>query len=174
MRINRSWAPILALGLALGCSGPESSQEDVVEPGNVGAKEDGVESGTVGAKEEAVESGTFSVEIVRVSFIGSAAHGSGLLHYGGKTYKFKANGLGAGGFGASKTTLHGTAYNLKKREDFAGTYVNVRSGVAVGEADVAKSIYVKNENGVELKGTPDMDGVQLNLGVDGVVISWDD
>jgi hypothetical protein len=162
MRINRTWAPILVVGLAFGCTGSGSSEEDVVE------------SGTPGAKEEVVETGTFSLEIVRVSFVGSAAHGSGQLNYGGKTYKFKVNGLGAGGFGASKATLRGTAYNLNKREDFAGTYVNVRSGVAAGEADIAKSIYVKNENGVELKGKPDIDGVQLNLGVDGVVISWDD
>jgi hypothetical protein len=128
---------------------------------------------TAGA-EDLVESGTFHVEIWRVSVIGSAAHGSGVLRYGGKTYKFKASGLGAGGFGASKTTVNGTVYNLKKRENFTGTYVNVRSGVAVGETDVAKSIWVENEKGVRLKGKPDIDGAQLNLGVDGVVISWDD
>ncbi len=110
--------------------------------------------GPAGA-EDLVASGTFSVEVWRVSFVGSAAHGSGVLHHGGKSYKFKANGLGAGGFGASKTSVRGTVYNLKKREDFAGTYVNVRSGIAVGEADVAKSIWVENENGVRLKGKPD-------------------
>jgi len=121
-----------------------------------------------------VESGTFSLEIWRVSFIGSASHGSGVLHYGGKTYEFKASGLGAGGFGASKTTVSGTVYNMKEREDFAGTYANVRSGVAVGEEGVSKSLWVENQKGVRLKGKPDMSGVQLNLGVDGVVVTWAD
>ena len=128
---------------------------------------------TAGA-EDLVESGTFHVEVWRVSVIGSASHGSGVLRTGGKTYKFKASGLGAGGFGASKTTVNGTVYNLEKREDFAGTYVNVRSGVAVGEVDMAKSIWVENEKGVRLKGKPDIDGAQLNLGVDGILVYWDD
>lgn len=150
MRLRQSFLPIAALGLALAWVGGPARAEDLVE------------------------SGSFSVEIWRVSFIGSAAHGSGVLQLGGKSYKFKANGLGAGGFGGSKTTIRGTVYNLKKREDFAGTYVNVRSGIAVGEADMAKSLWVENENGVRLKGKPDVDGAQLNLGVDGVRISWDD
>ena len=123
---------------------------------------------------EDVKSGTFSLEIWRVSFIGSAAHATGVLHYGGKTYKIEATGLGVGGFGASKTEVSGTVYNMNKREDFAGTYANVRSGIAVGEADMAKSIYVENENGVRLKGKPEMSGVQLNLGADGFIVSFAD
>ena len=126
------------------------------------------------APAEDVKSGTFSLEILRVSFIGSAARAKGLLHYGGKTYKIKATGLGAGGFGASKTKITGTVYNMNRREDFAGTYVNLRSGVAVGETGMAKSIYVENEKGVRLKGKPEMAGVQLNLGADGFVASFDD
>jgi hypothetical protein len=130
-------------------------------------------AGFAGA-EELVESGTFHVEIYRVSFMGSAAHGKGTLRHGGKTYKFKARGLGAGGFGASKTTVNGTVYNLKKREDFVGTYANLRSGVAVGDKNMGKSLWVENQNRVRLKGEPDMEGAQLNLGADGVVVTWDD
>ena len=37
--------------------------------------------------EDLVESGTFNVEVLRVSFIGSAARGKGVLHYKGKDYK---------------------------------------------------------------------------------------
>ncbi len=97
------------------------------------------------ATSEDVESGTFSLEIWRISFVGSASRATGVLNYGGKTYKIKATGLGVGGFGASKTEVSGTVYNMNKREDFAGTYANVRSGIAVGEKDMAQSIYVEHE-----------------------------
>jgi hypothetical protein len=126
------------------------------------------------ATAEDVESGTFSLEIWRVSFIGSAAGAKGVLNYEGKTYEIQASGLGVGGFGASKTKISGTVYNMKERDDFAGTYVNVRSGIAVGEADLAKSLYVENQNGVRLKGKPEISGIQLNLGADGFIISFSD
>ena len=126
------------------------------------------------ATAEDVESGTFSIEILRVSFMGSLAHASGMLHFEGKTYEIKATGLGVGGFGVSKTKVSGTVYNMKKREDFAGTYANIRSGIAVGEADLAKSIYLENQNGVRLRGKPEISGVQLNLGADGFIVSFED
>lgn len=123
--------------------------------------------------EELVESGTFEVEILRVSFIGSAAHGKGVLHYKGKKHRFTATGLGAGGVGASKTVAKGTVYNMKKLEDFVGTYLNARAGVAVVDKGKAKSVWVQNEKGVRLKATPKTTGLQLNLGVDGVLIAWE-
>jgi hypothetical protein len=126
------------------------------------------------AMAEDVESGTFSLEIWRVSFVGSAAHATGVLNYGGKSYDIKATGLGIGGFGASKTTISGTVYNMEKREDFAGAYANVRSGIAVGDKDMAKSIFVQNDKGVRIKGKPETTGVQLNLGADGFVVSFAD
>ncbi len=126
------------------------------------------------ATAEDVESGTFNLEIWRVSFIGSAARATGTLDYGGKTYEITATGLGVGGFGASKTKISGTVYNMDKREDFAGTYANVRSGIAVGDMDMAKSIYIENQNGVRLRGKPEISGVQLNLGVDGFIVTFED
>ena len=123
--------------------------------------------------EDLVKSGTFEVEILRVSFIGSAARGKGVLHYNGKAHKFTATGLGAGGVGASKTVAKGTVYNMKKLDDFVGTYVNARAGIAAGDKGMGKSIWVENEKGVRLKGTPKTKGIQLNLGVDGVLVAWD-
>ena len=123
--------------------------------------------------EDLVESGTFNVEVLRVSFIGSAARGKGVLHYKGKDYKFTATGLGAGGVGASKTVASGTVYNMKKLDDFVGTYVNARSGIAVGDKSKSKSIWVQNEKGVRLEARSKTKGLQLNLGVDGVLVTWD-
>jgi hypothetical protein len=42
------------------------------------------------------------------------------------------------------------------------------------QADVAKSLWVENNNGVRLKGKPEITGAQLNLGADGFVVSFDD
>jgi hypothetical protein len=126
------------------------------------------------ATAEDVESGTFSLEIWRVSFVGSAARATGVLNYEGKSYDINATGLGVGGFGASKTTISGTVYNMKKREDFAGAYANIRSGIAIADKDMAKSIFVQNDKGVKIKGKPETTGVQLNLGADGFVMSFDD
>ncbi len=123
--------------------------------------------------DDLVESGTFEVEILRVSFIGSAAHGKGVLHYKGKKHPFAATGLGAGGVGASKTVAKGIVYNMKKLDDFVGTYINARAGIAVADKGKAKSVWVQNEKGVRLKATPKTTGLQLNLGVDGVLITWD-
>ena len=47
------------------------------------------------ATAEDVESGTFSFEVWRVSFIGSVAGASGVLHYGGKTYKVQGSASAA-------------------------------------------------------------------------------
>ena len=147
---RNSIARLLALSFALTLSAPAVSQAD-----------------------DLVESGTFEVEILRVSFIGSAAHGKGVLHYKGKKHPFTATGLGAGGVGASKTVAKGIVYNMKNLEDFVGTYINARAGVAVVDKGKAKSVWVQNEKGVRLKATPKTTGLQLNLGVDGVLIAWD-
>jgi hypothetical protein len=130
-------------------------------------------SGFRASAETLVESGTFKVEVLRVSFIGSAARGKGVLHYKGKNHKFTATGLGAGGVGASKSVVTGTAYNMKKLDDFVGTYVNARSGIAVGDKSKSKSIWVQNEKGVRLEAKSKTKGLQLNLGVDGVLVTWD-
>ena len=130
-------------------------------------------SGFSANAEDLVESGTFKVEVYRVSFIGSAARGKGVLHYKGKNYKFTATGLGAGGMGASKTVARGKVYNMKKLDDFVGTYVNARSGITVGDETKGKATWVQNEKGVRLEAKSETKGLQLNLGVDGVLVAWD-
>ena len=111
---------------------------------------------------------------MRVSFMGSAAYSTGRLEYRGKSRKFKVVGLGIGGIGVIKTRAWGGVYNLKKLDDFTGTYVMARSGVAVGDEEVGNKRWVVNGSGVKLELNLDTDGLQLNLGADGMVVTWND
>jgi len=127
------------------------------------------------AEEELVKSGTFSLEGWRVSFIGSGSKSEGVLTYKGTKRKFILSGLGIGGVGASKFTATGIAYNMKDIEDFAGTYAQLRSGVAVGDDGAeGKTLWMKNNEGVTLKMDWETTGLQLNLGADGLLIRWDE
>ncbi|MGI9589997.1 MAG: hypothetical protein ACR2P8_01410, partial [Myxococcota bacterium] len=128
---------------------------------------------TPAGADELVESGTFTLEAYRASFIGSAGYAKGVLRYQGKRYPFRVAGLGAGGFGVSKTTARGTAYNLSRPDDFLGAYANFRSGATLADESVGKANWIKNDEGVVLKIQGESKGVQLNLGADAFVVSWD-
>ncbi len=131
--------------------------------------------GTPARSEEApVESGSFELEAFRASFIGSAGYSKGTLQFRGSSHPFKVVGLGIGGFGVSKTRAWGGVYDLEELEDFTGTYVMARSGIAVGDEEVGNQRWVKNENGVKLELNVDTKGLQLNIGADGMVVSWDE
>jgi len=186
--IRRSLA-VLAFGLALalGCGSQEAQEaaapaETGKTPPPVAAQatpeaepaEGAVETEAVEEGEELVESGTFHLEAYRASFIGSAGYAKGVLRYKGKSYPFKATGLGAGGFGVSKSKVSGTAYNIKNPDDFTGAYVNFRSGVTVTDESMGRRNWVKNDNGVVLSLSGKSTGLQLNLGADAFVVSWDD
>ena len=49
-----------------------------------------------------------------------------------------------------------------------------RSGVAVGDEEVGNKRWVVNGSGVKLELNLDTDGLQLNLGADGMVVTWND
>lgn len=116
-------------------------------------------------------SATVEIQQIQIAFIGSGALGGGKLHYKGKSYPITIGGLGVGGFGASELTASGSVYGLKKREDFSGAYVQIRSGWAL--ADQGKgTMWLRNANGVTMKLNTQRKGLQLALGADGVVIGF--
>ena len=131
---------------------------------------------TTAAEEELVESGTLSMTSWKVAFIGSAGQSKGKLSYQGKTRKFKMTGLGIGGIGISTSSATGVVYNMKTMDDFTGSYTSARSGVTLGDSEFIKDrmLWLENEKGVKIKLTTDKAGLELNLGVDGSVIRWDD
>ena len=125
------------------------------------------------AEDKPTEAPSATVEIkqIQIAFIGSGALGGGKLRYQGKTYPITVGGLGIGGFGASELTASGSVYGLTKRMDFAGAYVQIRSGWAL--ADQGKgTMWLRNTNGVTIKLNTRRKGLQLALGADGVVIGF--
>ena len=128
------------------------------------------------AEDEMVKSGTLTMTSWKVAFIGSAGQSKGEVTFQGKTRKFKMTGLGFGGMGISTSSATGVVYNMKTMDDFLGSYTSARSGVTLGDDEFIKDrmMWLKNEKGVSIKLTTKKKGVELNLGVDGSVIEWDD
>jgi hypothetical protein len=113
------------------------------------------------------------IEQIQVAFIGSGAVGGGTLDFQGKTYKFSVKGLGVGGFGASRLSATGEVYGLKKLEDFAGPYAEVRTGFAVGDFGKGR-FWLRNANGVYLKIEGSRQGAQVGVGAEAVLITLDE
>jgi hypothetical protein len=116
-------------------------------------------------------SGFVKIQQLQVAFIGSGALGGGTLNYHGESYPITVGGLGVGGIGASKLTASGSVYGLARREDFAGAYVQVRKGWALGDQGKG-TLWLRNSNGVTMKLRTQRKGLQLSLGADGVVIAF--
>jgi hypothetical protein len=116
---------------------------------------------------------TASVRIqqVQVAFIGSGQLGGGTLNFRGRSYGITAGGLGVGGIGASRLTATGSVYGLTRREDFAGAYVQLREGWALGDQGKGR-LWLRNSNGVTMRLDTRRQGLQLSLGADGVLIGF--
>ncbi len=114
-------------------------------------------------------SGSVSIHQVQVAFIGSGAVGGGTLHYRGRSYPFKAGGLGIGGIGVSRLDASGNVYNLHRLQDFEGVYGQARIGWALGEQGKGQ-MWLQNGNGVYLRLKARRQGLSLALGADGMLV----
>jgi hypothetical protein len=122
------------------------------------------------AEEGRVLSGTVDLKKTDFGFIIKGSVGKGTLQYRGKSYEFEIGGLGAGGVGVSESSVRGEVYDLKKLEDFSGTYSQVRAGGAV--ARKGKSVLsLSNGKGVSMDLRGNQEGVALNTGADGLTIT---
>jgi hypothetical protein len=124
------------------------------------------------AAQDLVKTGTLQIEQVQVAFIGSGNLGGGALNFAGGSYRFKIGGLGVGGIGISKMTATGNVYNLKDVAYFPGAYLQLRTGVVVGDLSRGK-LWLKNSNGVVLELWTERRGLALSLGGDAVYIDLD-
>jgi hypothetical protein len=92
--------------------------------------------------------------------------GSGTLTYLGRQYPVKVKGLSVGEAGFTLGTAKGTVSDLKKLEDFSGTYLAGGGGATVfggGEA-----VIMKNQNGVVVELTTSNLGLSFKLAASGV------
>jgi hypothetical protein len=95
--------------------------------------------------------------------------GDGTLRYGGKTYRFTVNGVSVADVGFSTVRGTGRVYNLKRLQDFSGTYA-----AASGQATVVDGIggqVLKNGNGVEIRIDNVTKGARLQGSADGIQLT---
>jgi hypothetical protein len=115
------------------------------------------------------DTGTVRVRIAKAGFIVGVGGGSGILHFKGRNYRLRIDGISAGTIGVARADLVGTARNLRTPLDIAGTYSALSAGVAVAAG--GKTARLQNANGVilELHGT--QVGFELSLNLSGVTVS---
>jgi hypothetical protein len=114
------------------------------------------------------QTGSVRLNILKAGFIVGAGGGSGTLSYHGKTYRLSIGGLSLGTLGVASAELVGTASNLHRPSDIAGTYGAAGAGFTfVGGGQVAT---LQNEKGVVLTLQGRQAGFQASLGVGGMTI----
>lgn len=115
------------------------------------------------------QTGAVRLNIVKVGFIVGAGGGSGTLSYHGRTYRLSVGGVSLGSLGIAGADLVGTASNLHRPSDIAGTYGAAGAGFTfVGGGQVAT---LQNEKGVVLTLHGRQVGFQASLGLAGMTIS---
>jgi hypothetical protein len=114
--------------------------------------------------------GFIDMHEVQAAYIGSGAGGGGTLYFNGREYPFGLGAAGIGGFGLSTVEATGDVFNLKRVEDFPGTYGQARYGFAIG-TESGGDLWLQNEQGVILHLKAKRTGLMLTLGGDAVVIS---
>src|SRR3989442_14930582 len=120
-------------------------------------------------KHAAPSSATVRVEAKEVAAGVGWAWGDGVLNYRGKRHPFKISGLTAVGVGASRQDATGEVYNLKKLDDFEGTYTSVEaSGAFGGGAGIAT---MRSAKGVRITLHSASQGVAAQAGPEGIKIT---
>ena len=123
--------------------------------------------------EDETPSGTIVIDETQIMWIVGGDIGGGKLHYQGKEYKFKTDGLKLGGFGVNKVKLTGDVYGLNAVADFPGLYGVAEAGAAVAKAGKGDFV-MKNDKGVILHLKAEGTGLALDLGVEGLKITLED
>jgi hypothetical protein len=118
------------------------------------------------SSDEKIPSGTIKIDEVQFAYILGGDVGHGTLHYQGMKYHFKTGGIKAGGIGISKIAAVGEVYDLFDISQFPGTYVSGDYGITLGGG--VGGMVLKNQNGVYLRLRSTMEGIALNVGLEGL------
>lgn len=114
------------------------------------------------------DTGSVRFVITKVGFIVGVGGGSGTLHFKGRTYRLRVDGISAGTIGIAKADLVGTASNLRTAADIAGSYSAVSAGIAF--AGGGKGAQLQNAKGVVLDLHGRQVGFELSLSLSGMTI----
>ena len=95
--------------------------------------------------------------------------GSGTLSYEGAQHAFSVKGVSLMDVGIAKMIAEGEVSNLASLSDFAGRYLAVEAGAAVGKG--ASRLVLRNQHGVVIRLSSKLSGVDLTLGAQGFQIA---
>jgi LysM repeat protein len=123
---------------------------------------------SLASADEKIPSGTIKIDEVQFAYILGGDIGHGTLHYQGMKYHFKTGGIKAGGIGIAKIAAVGEVYDLFDISQFPGTYVSGDYGITLGGG--VGGMVLKNQNGVYLRLRSTMEGIALNVGLEGLNI----
>jgi len=123
---------------------------------------------TATAPAQSDTTGTVSIESKSVALGVGVSWGDGTLTFRGKQHKFSVEGLSVVDLGVSRVSAKGEVSDLKKLEDFSGTYAAAGAGAAVGGG--AGVVALTNQNGVKMKLQATAQGVRLTAAGAGVTI----
>jgi len=112
--------------------------------------------------------GQVTLELQGVGALVGVSWGNGVLHFKGKKYSIRVEGLSVGDLGYAKISARGKVYNMKHHLDITGTYAAAGAGVAL--AGGVAGLAMKNERGVVIDLSATQAGVKLNLGPQGLTI----
>lgn len=113
-------------------------------------------------------SGTVTIESKSIALGIGVSWGDGKLNYEGKSHDFSVKGLSVIDVGVSKVSARGKVFNLKKLEDFSGTYAAAQAGAAVGGG--MSVVVLRNQYGVVLELTSTQTGIKFTLAGEGIEV----
>ena len=105
-----------------------------------------------------------------VAFLASINWGGGTLHFHGRSFPLRVNGLGVGAIGADKFDADGEVYHLRHARDIEGVYTAVNASATAGSGE--GEIDMRNGNGVEIRAHSASQGLKLSLAPTGVEIHF--
>jgi hypothetical protein len=118
--------------------------------------------GFAGAQEKKKPDATLELSEGSVAVGVGWSWGKGTLTYKGKKYPVKVDGLSVGEIGVTRATARGSVFDLKKLDDFNGTYTAGGAGATIGGG--AGAAIMRNQNGVVIEMTSTHAGGQPEAG----------
>ena len=115
-------------------------------------------------------SGTLTATATSVAIGVGWSWGEGTLTLlNGSQHHFKMSGLDVVAVGMKQASVVGKVYNLKKIEDFEGTYSKATAGISVGGGAAASTM--QNQHGVVINLTGTGQGIDVRLAASGMKIT---
>ncbi|MGI4946267.1 MAG: DUF1134 domain-containing protein [Janthinobacterium lividum] len=114
-------------------------------------------------------SGTVSLQAKAAAVGVGFTWGDGILTFNGHRYPFEVKGITVADVGFSRLSGRGRVYNLKKVEDFSGTYA-----ASTGEATLGRGLagqVLVNSAGVQLRIDNVTRGARLSGSADGIQLT---